>query len=93
MHKDTSNKMHYETFTKKHDIKREVYRQENWKKTHGVGENKKNPTKSLILSDKKDRKMLNSIQVGIKNHSSLSTSNSDNMRSILKSLWFSIFNN
>ena len=39
MTKDTSNKMHYETFAKKHDIKREVHRQENWQKTHGVGEN------------------------------------------------------
>ena len=31
--------MHYETFAKKHDIKREVHRQENWQKAHGVGEN------------------------------------------------------
>ena len=37
MQKDTSIQMHYETFSKKHDIKREVHRQENWKKTHGVG--------------------------------------------------------
>ena len=37
--KDTSNQMHYESFPKKHDIKREVHRQENWQKTHGVGEN------------------------------------------------------
>ena len=58
MQKHTSNQIHYETFAKKHDIKMEVYRQENWKKTHGVGENKKNPTTSLISSDKKDRKML-----------------------------------
>ena len=30
MQKDTSNQMHYEmTFAKKHDIKREVHRQEN----------------------------------------------------------------
>ena len=29
-------------------------------------------------------KMLNSVQVGLKKHSSLSTSKSDNMRSILK---------
>ena len=29
MQKDTSNQMHYETFSKKHDIKREVHRQEN----------------------------------------------------------------
>ena len=49
MKKDTSNKVHYETFAKKH---------ENWQKTHGVGENNKNPTTSLISSDKKDRKML-----------------------------------
>ena len=75
--------MHYENFVKKHDIKREVHRQENWQKTHGVGENKKNHVTSLISSDKKDRKMLNSVQVGLKNHSSLSTSKSDNMRSIL----------
>ena len=26
MKKDTSNQMHYETFSKKHDIKREVHR-------------------------------------------------------------------
>ena len=39
MQKYTSNQMHYETFAKKHDIKREVYRQENWKKTHRVGDN------------------------------------------------------
>ena len=39
MKKDTSNQMHYDTFAKKHDIKREVHRQENRKKTHGVGEN------------------------------------------------------
>ena len=39
MQKDTSNQMHYETFSKKHDIKREVHRQENWKKTHRVCEN------------------------------------------------------
>ena len=84
MKKDTSNKMHYETFAKKHDIKRELHRQENWKKTHEVGENKKNIATSLISSDKKDRKMLNSVQVGLKKHSSLSTSKSDNMRSILK---------
>ena len=70
--------MHYENFSKKHDIKREVHRQENWQKTHGIGENKKKPTTSLILSDKKNRKMLNSVQVGIKKHSSLSTSKSDN---------------
>ena len=76
--------MHYETFSKKNDIKREVHRKENWKKTHGVGENKKNPTTSMILSYKKDMKMLNSVQVGLKKHSSLSTSKSDNMRSILK---------
>ena len=76
--------MHYETFAKKHDIKREVQRQENWQKTHGVGENKKNPATSLISSDKKDRKMLNSIHLGIKKHSSLSTSKSNNKRSILK---------
>ena len=29
MQKDTSIQMHYETFSKKHDIKREVHRQEN----------------------------------------------------------------
>ena len=74
--------MHYETFVKKHDIKREVHRQENWKNIHGVGENKENPATSLISSDKKDRKMLNLVQVGIKKHSSLSTSKSNNMRSI-----------
>ena len=39
MKKYTSNQMHYETFAKKHDIKREVHRQENWPKAHGVGEN------------------------------------------------------
>ena len=39
MQKVTSNQMHYETFAKKHDIKREVHRQENLQKTHGVGEN------------------------------------------------------
>ena len=39
MQKDTSNQMNYETFAKKHDIKREVHGQEKWKKTHGVGEN------------------------------------------------------
>ena len=83
MQKNTSNQMHYETFTKKHDIKREVHRQENWQNTHGVGENKNNPTTSLISSDKKDKKMLNSVQVGFKKYSSLSTSKSDNMRSIL----------
>ena len=38
MQKDTSNQIHYENFSKKHDIKRKVHRQENWKKTHGVGE-------------------------------------------------------
>jgi len=76
--------VHYETFTKKHDIKRKVHRHENWQKTRGVGENKKKPTTSLISSDKKDKKMLNSVQVGFKKHSSLSTSKSDNMRSILK---------
>ena len=54
MKKDTSNQMHYETpFAKKHDIKREVHRKENWKKAHGVGENKKNPATSPISSDKK----------------------------------------
>ena len=85
MQKDTSNQMHYETtFAKKHDIKREVHRQENWKKTHGVGENKKKHVTSLISSCKKDRKMLNSVQVGIKNNGSLSTSKSNNMGSILK---------
>ena len=61
MQKDTSNQMHCDTFAKKHNIKRELHRQENWKKTHGVAENKKNPTTSLISSDKKDRKMLNSV--------------------------------
>ena len=57
--KDASIQMHYETLVKKHDIKREVHRQENWQKIHGVGENKKNPTTSLISSYKKDMKMLN----------------------------------
>ena len=61
MQKDTSNQMHYDIFSNKHDIKREVHRQENWKKTHGVGENKKKAATSLISSDKKDRKMLNSV--------------------------------
>ena len=61
MQKDTSIQLHYETFSKKHDINWEVHRKENWKKTHGVGENKKNPATSLILFDKKDRKMLISI--------------------------------
>ena len=55
--------MHYETFSKKHDINREVHGQEKWKRTHGVGENNKNPATSLILSNKKDGKMLNSVQV------------------------------
>ena len=59
MQKDTSNQMHYENFAKKHDIKREVHRQKNWQKTHGVGENEKMPTTSLISSNKKDKKMLN----------------------------------
>ena len=76
--------MHYETFSKKHDIKREVHRKENQKNAHGVGENKKKIATSLISSDKKDKKMLNSIQVGIKKNSSLSTYKSDKMRSILK---------
>ena len=58
--------------------------QEKWQETHGVGENKKKPATSPISSDKKDMKMLNSVQVGIKNHISLSTSKSDNIRSILK---------
>ena len=84
MQKETSNQIHYHAFSEKHDIKREVHRQENWKKTHGVHKNKKNPATSLISSHKKDRKMLNSVQVGLKKHSSLSTSKSDNMRSILK---------
>ena len=84
MKKDTSIQMHYETFSKKHDIKREVHRWENWQKTQGVGENKKNPATSLISSDNKDTKMLNSVQVGFKKRSSLLTSKSDNMRSILK---------
>ena len=84
MKKYTSNQIHYETFSKKHDIKWEVHRQENSKKTHGVGENNNNPATSLILSHKKDEKILNSVQVGIKKHSSLSTSKSNNMRSILK---------
>ena len=60
--------MCYDTFSKKHDIKREVHRQENFQNTHGVGENKKNPATSLLSYDKKGRKMLNSVQVGIKNH-------------------------
>ena len=63
--------MHYETFSKKHDIKRDVHKKENWKKTHGVGENKKKTATSLISSDRKDMNMLNSVQVGLKNHSSL----------------------
>ena len=67
MQKDTSNQMHYETnFAKKHDIKRKLHRQEKWKNTHGIGENKKNPATSLISSNKKDRKMLNTVQVGLK---------------------------
>ena len=84
MKKYTSNQLHYETFSMKHDIKREVHRHEKWKNTHGVDENKKNPTTSLISFDKKDRKMPISVQVGIKKNSSLSTSKSNNMRSILK---------
>ena len=85
MQKDTSNQMHYEmTFDKKHNIKREIHRQENWQETYGVGENKKKPATSLISSSKKDKKMLNTVQVGIKKHSSLLTSKSNNMRSILK---------
>ena len=43
--KDASIQMHYDTFLKKHDIKREVHRQENWKKTHGTAENKKKSDK------------------------------------------------
>ena len=35
MQKDTSIQMHYETFTKKHDIKREVHRQETRKRHMG----------------------------------------------------------
>ena len=61
MQKDTSNQMHYQTFSKKHDINMKVHRHENWKKTHGVGENKKNHATSMISSDKKDKKMLNSV--------------------------------
>ena len=53
------------------------------KKTHGVGGNKKNHPTSLISSNKKDREMLNTVQVGIKKHSSLLTSKSDHMRSII----------
>ena len=53
------------------------------KDTWGIGENKKKPATSLISSDKKDRKMLNSVQVGLQNHSSLSTFKFDNKRSIL----------
>ena len=37
MQRDTSNQIHYETFSKKHDIKRELHRQKNWKKTHEAG--------------------------------------------------------
>ena len=37
MQKDTSNQIHYETFSKKHDIKRKLHRKENWQKTHGAG--------------------------------------------------------
>ena len=37
MQKNTSNQMPYETFAKKHDIKREVHRQKNWQKTNGAG--------------------------------------------------------
>ena len=55
MKKDTQIQILYETFAKKHDIKREVHRKENWKKTHGAAENKKNLARSLISSDKKDR--------------------------------------
>ena len=58
MQKETSNQMYYETFSKKHDFKREAHRRENWKKTHRVGENKKNPATSMISLDKKERKML-----------------------------------
>ena len=83
MQKYISNQMNYETFSKKHDIKREVHRWENWQKTQGVGENKKNPATSLISSDKKDKKMLNSAQVGFKKHSSLSTYKSNNMSLML----------
>ena len=53
-------------------------------KTHGVGENKKTRATSMISSDKKDKKMLNSVQLGIKKHSSLSTYKYNNIRSILK---------
>ena len=61
MKKDISNQMHYGNFSKKHDINRELHRQENRKKTHGIGESKKSPATSLILFDKKDKKMLNSV--------------------------------
>jgi len=82
--KDPSIQMRYDTVIKKHDSKREVHRQENWQRAHGVGENKKKPATSLITSAKKDRKMLGAIKVGPKKHSSVSTSKSDHMRSVLK---------
>ena len=37
MQKDTSNQIHYETFVKKHDIKRKLHGQENYQKTNGAG--------------------------------------------------------
>ena len=88
MQKATSNQMHYDNFSKKHDIKSEVHTQEKWKKTHGIGDNKKKDATSLILIGKKDKKMLNSVQVGIKKHSLLSTSKYDNMRSTLNKLGY-----
>ena len=55
MKKDASIQMNYETVIKKHDIKREVHTQENWKKTHGAAENKKQPAPSFISYNRKDR--------------------------------------
>ena len=63
--KDASIQMHYETFVKKHDIKRELHSQENWKKTHRATKNKKNPAPSLISSDKKDKDINVTLNISI----------------------------
>lgn len=82
--KDPSIQIHYDTVIKKHDIKREHHRQENWQKTHEVGDIKQKPSTSLITPAKKDSKTLSAVQVGLKKHSSVPTSKSDHMRSRLK---------
>lgn len=81
--KDPSIQIHYDTVIKKHDIKRERHRQENWQKTHEVGDIKQKPSTSLITPAKKDSKLLSAVQVGLKKHSSV-PSKSDHMRSVIK---------